>query len=156
MRSPFSPASQPCNLRGRTLRSPSLRERLRRSTANWTSYAAATSSAFAMLTNVSASVVGTDIRDRAPEPAENVVTGKQHFGTSQNEPRNRAVVLAMARQDSEEGLFLASNFKTAQTSQSLAPSIDPGARSPAKQGTQELKTATIASSCATRFVLHFH
>ena len=81
-----------------TLRSPSLKQRLRRSTANWTSYAAATSSAFALLTGASASIVGTSIHDRA-------INDKQHFGTSQNAPLNRAM---------------------AQVVQTMAPSINAG------------------------------
>src|SRR5271170_6451656 len=81
-----------------TLHSPSLKLRLRRSTANWKHYAAATGSAMAMLTNVSASVIGTGIRDHAPEPVENILAGRQDFATSQNAPIIRAVRLAMARQ----------------------------------------------------------
>src|ERR1700689_2458207 len=83
-----------------TLRSSSLKEALKRSAGNWQLYAAVTGSAMAMVTNASASIIGSGIRDITGEPIASVQAAKQHFASSKNQPLLHAVRLAMARQDS--------------------------------------------------------
>jgi uncharacterized protein (TIGR03437 family) len=84
-----------------TLQAPSARETLKRSAGNWHLYAAATGSAMAMLTNASASVIGTGPRIAGPGHIENFLSERRHFGASQNTPLAKAVRIAMARADSE-------------------------------------------------------
>jgi len=79
-----------------TVRSPSLREAIKRRAGNWQIYAAVTGSAMAMATGASASVIGDHSREIAPEPLANILTARPNPETSPNIPLANAVRLAVA------------------------------------------------------------
>ena len=99
-----------------TLRSASLKEKLKRSAGNWQLYAAVTGSAMAMVTNASAQIIGSGIRDIAADPIASARAAQQYLANSRNMPLRNAIRRAMAMQDS---------VKIALSSQA-APSIAPG------------------------------
>lgn len=104
------------------LRSPSLREAMRRGAGHWQMYAAVTGSAMAMVTGASAAMIGTGVRDVAVEAIASVVAARQQRSSS----FSRAVRLAMARQDARVEFFNRVGAKAARASQTQAPSISPG------------------------------
>jgi len=60
-----------------TLRSGSVKEALKRGVGNWHVYAAVTGSAMAMVTNASASIIGSGLRDLSPDPIASARTNKE-------------------------------------------------------------------------------
>jgi uncharacterized protein (TIGR03437 family) len=135
----FSPAS---GLRGRsrknspldsrledyfaTLRSSSMKERLKRSVGSWQLYAAVTSSAMAMATNASASIIGSrsPVRDIA-HPIASARTNKEHFTDPRHLVSLPAVEFAWAENRGTTSPAGAS-ATVAPASQMQAPSISPG------------------------------
>src|SRR5450755_3713190 len=79
-----------------TLRSASLREALKRSAGNWQLYAAVTGSALAMVTNASAQIIGSGIRDIAADPIRSARAAQEYLANSKNSPLINAVRLARA------------------------------------------------------------
>lgn len=69
-----------------TLRSPSLREVLKRSAGRWQVYAAVTGSAMAMATGASAAVIHNGVEDAAADPAASVRAVSQRLASSRNVP----------------------------------------------------------------------
>jgi glutamate 5-kinase len=108
-----------------TLRSSSLRETLKRRTANWQIYAAVTGSAMAMATTSSASIIGTGIRHVSAEPVASALPIKQNFASSQNTSVANAIRLAMARQNTGQMLFAGAAAQHGEATASQAPSILP-------------------------------
>ena len=92
-----------------TLRSSSPRTALKRSAGNWQVYAAVTGSAMAMVTGVSAAIIGSGIRDITPAPVASV----------------REAILNPASSGNTR-FFNAAAVKTSHSSQAQAPSIAPG------------------------------
>ena len=109
-----------------TLRSPSLREALKRGAGNWQMYAAVTGSAMAMMTSASAQIIGTGIREITTEPIASARVAMQNLASSKNIPLLHAVRLAMAKPDSGERFFNDASVKNSHASQAEAPSISPG------------------------------
>jgi uncharacterized protein (TIGR03437 family) len=107
-----------------TLRTPSLRQTLRRNAGNWQLYAAVTGSAMAMVTGASAAIIGSGTRDIKAESIASVLAAKQ-LASSKNMPWTSVVRLAMARQGfggrPANGAGVKMNQATGQ-----APAISPG------------------------------
>src|ERR1035437_5911254 len=85
-----------------TLRSASLKDKLKRTAGNWQLYAAVTGSAMAMVTNASAQIIGSSIRDIAADPVASARAAQEYLANSQNSPlRNaiRAVKIALSSQE---------------------------------------------------------
>src|ERR1039458_9956533 len=97
-----------------TLRSSSLKEALKRSAGNWQLYAAVTGSAMAMVTNASAQIIGSGIRDIMADPIASARVAQEYLANSKNAPLINALQSTMARQDS---------VKLALSSQAQTPSI---------------------------------
>jgi len=74
-----------------TLRSTSLKDKLKRSAGNWQLYAAVTGSAMAMVTNASAQIIGSSIRDIAADPVASARAAQQYLANSQNLPLRNAI-----------------------------------------------------------------
>lgn len=104
-----------------TLRSSSLKDVLKRTAGNWQVYAAVTSSAMAMVTSASASIIGNGVRGIAPDPTGSARTNKVQLGAFTN-----TIQLAMARQDSGGRFLHGAGEKPSPASQTAAPSIAPG------------------------------
>ncbi|HXM45313.1 MAG TPA: IPT/TIG domain-containing protein [Bryobacteraceae bacterium] len=109
-----------------TLRSASLKEALKHSVGNWQMYAAVTSSAMAMATGASASIIGNSIRDSAADSIAGVLAAKRHFSSSRNTPFTNAVRLAMTKQNSGARFLIGAGAKVGHASPAYAPSISPG------------------------------
>src|SRR5580692_6944662 len=107
-----------------TLRSSTLK----RGAGNWQIYAAVTGSAMAMVTNASASVIGTGNRDISTEPIASARTARRIFASSRNTPLVNSVRLAMGRQDSGARLLIAAapDSKISHATQAQPPSISAG------------------------------
>src|SRR5580698_4188465 len=107
-----------------TLRSSPLKQRV----GNWQIYAAVTGSAMAMVTNASASIIGTGIGDVNTEPITSARTARRIFATSRNTPLVNSVRLAMGRQDSGARLLIAAapDSKISHATQAQPPSISTG------------------------------
>jgi uncharacterized protein (TIGR03437 family) len=108
-----------------TLRSSSPKDALTRRTGNWQIYAAVTGSAMAMVTNASASSIGSGIRDVTADPAR-VLAAQQHLASSKNPPLVNAVRLALAKQDLRERLFHGAGARIGDAAQAQAPIISVG------------------------------
>jgi len=110
-----------------TLRSPSLKEALKRNAGNWQIYAAVTTSALAMVTGASASTIGDGGPNIAAAPAASARDAKRNPASSWNMPVIDGVRLAMAKANSGEGASHAGGVEAAAiASQAQAPSILPG------------------------------
>src|SRR5690242_12748678 len=72
------------------------RRRAKQSVSNWHVYAAALSSAAAMVTSASASVIGEPAADDIAEPGLAAVRQRQQFASSRTMPILKAVRRAMA------------------------------------------------------------
>src|SRR5580658_10112562 len=112
------------------LRSPSLKDVLKRSAGNWQLYAAVTGSAMAMVTSASAAMIGSGIRDIMAERVASVRLAKQPLASSKNPPFatrvTNGVRFAMALPGSGRRSITAADVKVAHASQAQAPSISPG------------------------------
>jgi len=97
-----------------TLRPAALKQALKKSAGNWQFYAAVTSSAMAMVTSASTSMIVSGVRDIAADPVASARTAKLQFGSSKDLPLANAFRLAMARQ---------AGANIAKASQTQAPSI---------------------------------
>src|SRR5579864_4838478 len=97
-----------------TLRSSSLKDAVKRSAANWQLYAAVTGSAMAMVTNASAQIIGSGIRDITADPIASARVAREYLANSRNAPLINAVRLAMASR---------ADLKMALSSQPQTPSI---------------------------------
>src|SRR5579864_4995894 len=106
-----------------TLRSPSLREALKRRVGNWQIYAAVSGSALAMATGASASIIGRGIRV-TPEPIASVRLAQQVAG-SKGPPFLNDVWLAVSRPNAEGRVFNGARPTIEGISQTSAPSITP-------------------------------
>lgn len=104
------------------LRSPSLRDAIRRGAGRWQVYAAVSGSAMAMVTGASAAMIGTGVRDIAVEAIASVVAARQQRSSS----FSRAVRMAMARQDAGVEFFNRAGAKASRASQTQGPSISAG------------------------------
>ena len=110
-----------------TLRSPSLRDVLKRSAGNWQIFAAVTSSALAMATGASASAIGSSAPGCATDPSASVQPARPNPASSQNVPLANAVRAAIAAQNPRARLLNRAGAATAQSGQAqTAPSIAPG------------------------------
>ena len=109
-----------------TLRNSSVKQRLKRGVGNWQLYAAVTSSAMAMATNVSASIIGGrgPIRDIV-DPIASARTNKEHFADPRYLAFRDAVrfTAAETRGASSPG---GAGASVAPASQMQAPSISSG------------------------------
>ena len=106
-----------------TLHSPSLKEILKRSAANWRLYAAVTGSAVAVATGASAPAIGESTRTTRLDPVASM-RATQHFTSSQRSPLTHAIRLAMAGQNPAARVFRPAALQAAHAVQ--APSISPG------------------------------
>ena len=106
-----------------TLRSSSLKETIKHRAANWQLYAAATGSALAMMTSVSAANIGSGAGTMTAAAVASVLASRRGVASS-------GVRLAMAGQDPGAGLFHGAANALAHTSQSQAPAISPNGITP--------------------------
>lgn len=95
-----------------TLRSAPLREVLKRNACNWQMYAAVTGSALAMVTNASAQIIGSGIRDITADPIASARVAQEYLANSENMPLRKAMIAG-------------NSGKIALSSQAQAPSISP-------------------------------
>jgi uncharacterized protein (TIGR03437 family) len=109
-----------------TLRYSSVKERLKRSMGNWHLYAAVTSSAMAMATNASASIIGnrSPIRDMV-DPIASARSNKEHFADPRYLAFKHAVRLGWA-ENRGAGPLGGAGATVAPASQTQTPSIPSG------------------------------
>src|SRR5579871_5523207 len=95
-----------------------LQKAWKRKVGNWQMYAAVSSSAVAMLTGASASIISGTARTITPDPIASARSAKQLLAGSNDPPFIRAVRLALAKQDSQ-------TLNAVQHGERQAPSIAP-------------------------------
>jgi hypothetical protein len=106
-----------------TLRSSSLKDVLKRSAANWQVYAAVTSSAMAMVTSASASIIDSGSNATVYDPVASARS------TNRLAEKNLAFMNALgltADPNSRQRFLVAAAAKPMPASQALAPAIFPG------------------------------